>query len=856
MTTSGESGSFPLATGFQTHVWGDVPYRNPHFTGREAEIERLHNELAASGAAVLRHPPAALFGMGGVGKTQIAAEYAHRFGNEYEVVWWVRSDQEDNIQSSLVALGTRLQLPSVSPADRDRSLNVVIDALQSGTPYERWLIIFDDVRQPEQLTRYIPRNGHVIVTSRVSEWHTVLNTDGIEVREFPRPATLEFLRDRVPQLASADETEVDRLASVLGDLPLAAEHAAAYLHQMGSPAAEYIDAFQRNAHELFAQEADMYATSRVVSTTWSVTQNQLSPEARELFQLLAFFAAEPVADEILLPGGVTFDPPLPEPLQRALRARADLKRAQRELARFSLITVFGQRNVAVMHRVVQAVTKARIEKDNLDLAQTLRETVYTLLAASGPDSPTREENDPAYERSVPHLIPTGALESGNERLRGLIVNQVLRLRLRGGDHEALAIGEPALEVWRAQPDDVQTLALSVEIAWCLRAVGRIEEAYALDIDALQRLGDGPGPDDETYLYLNCARGLGEDLRALGQYDEAYEHDRVLVGQYDEAFGPDRGASLAVRNNFAIDMRCTGRYQEALDLDTAVLQERLQRYGRADRSVLSSQFGVSRDLRQVGRYEDALQASRELAATYEARDVPWNFFRLNAYNSLSVSLRRAGYYEEARQVAEDTYQRYVAYAGSEHFGTLSMATSLICDRRMTEDLTGAQELGEATVAAWTREVGPEDPRTLHAKANLAIVLRVRDFPAAARDMNQVTLDSFRTRYSYDHPDGLVVMINLASDLAATGEAQRARELGEEVLAKSRAARGEAHPATLSAAANLALDLRATGDGRAADELEAKTIAAFEADDQLTPEHPQVQKARQRGRISPDIEPMSY
>src|ERR1700722_6543566 len=215
MTTSGDSGSLLLPTGIQTHVWGDVPYRNPHFTGRGAEIQQLRDELTASGAAVLRHPPAALYGMGGVGKTQIATEYAHRFVNEYEVVWWVRSDQEDNIQSSLVALGTRIQLPNVSPADRDRSLNLVIDALQSGSPYRRWLIIFDDVRQPEQLTRYVPRNGHVIVTSRVSEWHTVLNTDGIEVREFPRAESVKFLRDRVPQLAQAGDADVDRLAAVL-----------------------------------------------------------------------------------------------------------------------------------------------------------------------------------------------------------------------------------------------------------------------------------------------------------------------------------------------------------------------------------------------------------------------------------------------------------------------------------------------------------------------------------------------------------------------------------------------------------------------------------------------------------------
>lgn len=107
---------------------------------------------------------------------------------------------------------------------------------------------------------------------------------GSGAREFPRAETVKFLRDMVPQLAQAGDADVDRLASVQGELPLAAEHAAAYLLQMGTPVAEYIAAFERNAHELFAQEADMYATSRVVSTTWSVTPHLLSPKALELFE--------------------------------------------------------------------------------------------------------------------------------------------------------------------------------------------------------------------------------------------------------------------------------------------------------------------------------------------------------------------------------------------------------------------------------------------------------------------------------------------------------------------------------------------------------------------------------------------
>jgi hypothetical protein len=437
----------------------------------------LQEQLGAGGTAVLRHPPSALFGLGGVGKTQIATEYAHRHAEEYDVVWWIRSDQEDHIKASLVGLGTRLRLPGVSPGDRDRSLRLVLEALEAGDPHPQWLLIFDDVAQPQALRRYIPQGGHVIVTSRFTEWHQVLSTDGIEVREFARDDTITFLRDRVPQLAPAGDhaaqvaraADANRLASVLGDLPLAAEHAAAYLSQTGGAVGDYVTAFNRDAHALLAQDADMFASNLAVATTWSVTRHTLSPEARELFQLLAFFAAEPISEEVLIqPGRLALDPALPAPLQKVLSSRIDLKRAQRELSRFSLASVYGQRNVVQLHRVVQAVTQARMEKESPELGHVLRRTVSALLAATDPDSPEREQNDPIYERTIQHLTPTRALESDNRQVRNLIINQVRRLRYRGGDEEALSLGSAALEVWKAQPDDIQTLALATEVGWGLR----------------------------------------------------------------------------------------------------------------------------------------------------------------------------------------------------------------------------------------------------------------------------------------------------------------------------------------------------------------------------------------------------
>jgi tetratricopeptide (TPR) repeat protein len=854
-------------------IWGsEVPFRNPHFVGREAELQMLRDKLMGGETAVIRQPPEALYGLGGVDKTEIAAEYAHRFSGDYDIVWWVRADQEDSIRAALIGLGRQLGLKDFHPEERDYSSRLVLDALRAGEPYEHWLLIFDNVTRPGIIGRYIPQgSGHVIITSRLSEWQRELRTDGIEITEFALAETVQLLRNRIPRLAyypdaaaatpatpgTPDEkdarrqTEAERLAQTLGNLPLAAEHAAAYLKETGFPVDEYIDAFERNAHELFSRDADMFASHVTVATTWSLTRDSLTPGARALFQILAFFSAEPISEEVLVQPGRMQDPPAE--LATVLSSNTECRRAGRELARFSLAKINGMRNVIQVHNVVQAVTRGRIEREDPAAAANFRDTVHALLATSDPGAPEKEQNDPIYERSVHHLVPSGAQESANPLVRNLIINQVRRLHLRGGFAESLSLGEPTLRIWRDKfgADDIQTLSLAVEIGIALRSTGQVAQAHELNSDTLNLLSRGYGEDDEVYLV--CANSYGADLRLLGRYDDALAHDLRLLPAYERVFGPSQYRVLSLRNNIAIDLRCVGRFEEALDYDQSAYTERERLFGWADRLTLWSKYGISRDLRRLGRYDEALNLVRELADVMEQRDEPWRLYRLEIYVGLAAALRRVGYYREAWALAEENLRRYQALVGDEHRETLLAATNLINDRRVIDDLAGAQELGEQTVTSWDKIVGAGHPNTLAARANLAVVLRMRGYLDAAREMNESVLAGLRQLYAYDHPSTLVVMTNLASDLAAIGDVGRAREIGEQAVAASRQVRGSDHPATLAVSANLALDLRATGDEQRSRELHAQTMAAYEA--RLTQEHPQGRRAAQQGRVNVDMEPMS-
>src|SRR4051812_40556625 len=108
-------------------IWSqEIPARNLHFTGRQEELRTLRGRLADSSIEVLSQPPQAIYGLGGIGKTEIAVEYAHRHAGDYDIVWWVRAEHVDRVRDSLVKLGRQLNLED-SYGHRDRSIWAVLD---------------------------------------------------------------------------------------------------------------------------------------------------------------------------------------------------------------------------------------------------------------------------------------------------------------------------------------------------------------------------------------------------------------------------------------------------------------------------------------------------------------------------------------------------------------------------------------------------------------------------------------------------------------------------------------------------------------------------------------------------------
>ena len=227
-------------------IWSnEIPPRNLHFTGRAVELEALHANLIVGS----RQRPAVqvISGLGGIGKTEIATEFIHRHIDKYEIIWWIRAEHHDRVREALVRLGQRLELRrATTNSGRDQAIAAVLETLESGAR-RSWLLVYDNAAQPLELQRYLPAcppGGHIIITSRLRNWPGYIEADNIDVAPFTEEDAISFLRRRVPSLASSEKlrkdedtrrsAEAGRLAAALGHLPIATEHAAAYLAETRS----------------------------------------------------------------------------------------------------------------------------------------------------------------------------------------------------------------------------------------------------------------------------------------------------------------------------------------------------------------------------------------------------------------------------------------------------------------------------------------------------------------------------------------------------------------------------------------------------------------------------------------------
>jgi tetratricopeptide (TPR) repeat protein len=824
-------------------IWGEVPQRNKNFTGRADILDTLRQQASARVAVVSPEAPAgpaevvetderrdatdellprALHGLGGVGKTTVAVEYAHRYRHDYDLVWWISADEIALVRASLAALADRLGLRATPATGIEGAAVAVLDALRRGEPYSRWLLIYDNADQPEEISRFIPGGpGDVIITSRNNRWAAKVET--VEVDVFSRTESTEFLSRRVSKAIS--ETDAGRLAQELGDLPLALEQAGAVQAETGMSADEYLRLLDEQPTQIMA-EGKSADYPRSMTAAWMLSVSQLRqqlPQALELLRCCAFFGPDPIPRDVFR-RGISFGPNT-TPVGELISDPILLSRAIRELGRFALVRIDG-RSLAV-HRLVQTLLRDELSPEE---QAAYRHEVHLILAAAAPDNPDDDKLWPRFNELVAHVAgeATDLASCRNAEVRAFALKMV-RYFYRSGDHRASrAFAERFVSRWIAEsgPDDENVLDGQRHLGNALRELGEYAKAFKVIDETLGRSRRVLG--EKNPLTLALRNSLGADLRAQGKFAAARELDEETLTLHQEVFGENDPQTYRAMNNLALDFGLNSENPKARDLhrQTFLLQSD-DTTGRVSSSeVVDSWNGLARAVRLCGDFRDARDLGEEALDYGRANLGLDHILTLRTAIDLSVAMRRAGNVaEEALALAQETYDSCRRLFGPKQPDTMAAAVSLVNIQRQMGLLDQAIELAETTVDQYTSVFSPQHPYYYGCLSNLALLRRATGDPKTARELNEKALSGLDTAITRDHLYSLATAVHLASDLAALGDLAGARALDEDTRRRAHALLGENDPLTLACAVNLSVDLRALGDTATADALLKDALARY-------------------------------
>ena len=484
-------------------VW-KVPPRLAGFVGREDQLSELAGRLAAGSVVSV----VALAGMGGVGKTALAAEYAWRHEADFDVVWWIDAEQAELVAGYLAELGEALGLPAgAEPAA------VFAELRRRGKP---WLVVFDNAEDVAAVAPFRPvdRRGRVLVTSRRTGWGGLGAI--VEVPTLSRAESVALLTGRRPD---ADPDVADRVAELLGDLALALEQAAAFCEQTNMPLSDLAELLTGRLTDLLDQGVVADRAGETVATLWELSTRRLAasaPAAVELLELLALCAPDPLPLDLfdgradLLGGG---------PLAGVVGNRLGWVQTVGALVGYSLAS--RDTSTAWVHRLVQAATRRRL--DQTRRAQLLTVLLALLRADLPGDIERSPENWPRWRALLPHV--RSALSQATNPAGPMAYAESDR---------PVAAGDLS---WLCD----RTATFLQEHAQLAEALPLFQRALAID-EALY------GPDHpEIATALN---NLAFALRDLGRVGEALPLYERALAIAEAVYGPDHPNSQTVRGNLA------------------------------------------------------------------------------------------------------------------------------------------------------------------------------------------------------------------------------------------------------------------------------------------------------------------
>ncbi|BBH19386.1 hypothetical protein Back11_07310 [Paenibacillus baekrokdamisoli] len=680
-----------------------MPKQNVYFTGRDKFFTKLVDSLQTMNAITLTQ---VIVGLGGVGKTQLAMEYAYRYKDQYDVIWWLNSEDDNTLFSDYIRFAKQINKFPDLEVTNEQLKDIAFEWLSS---HKGWLLIFDNLNEWSEVETYLPKNilGHVLVTSRNQHLDRFSRTIPLDC--FSPEESVTYLMTRTQLKRSK---EVEELAAVLGNLPLALAHAAAYIKQKGKSFSSYLKMFKVHKLKLLDQSPELPDYDATVATTWNLSFSEVRDQSEVAVKLLywiSFTAPELIPRSLFEQNEIwSFD-------------EFEVDNAISILLNYSLIDVDNEEQTLSIHRLVQEVIKYSMFSD-------LRGNYIIELATTIKDKFDYNTNDPKswiyYEKWLPHILAliTQAIEEKVlEQIVFFLVQKAGIFLLEHGRHlQGKELFENIIR-WIEQMEEKREFVVTYRIAGLFTTFGTYLRDAGDYINSQKYIERGIQLNNEKesagYEEIVAARvSLAETLMKRGCFSDALEllfYSLNLLNESD----PLSSLKPSVLNLIAVSYRDKGILEmNSEDIDKAIsyFDEALSILNEADNALnlevayILNNYGYL--CIRLGCFEQAYEKCNR-ALQIEKQLIREDIPRLaRIYNNLGMACRGLKQYEPSKKYFDLSIKYFSDSYGEGDYNVGLVLNSIGKLNWVTGDWAEAQTKLNEALLIFRRVLGDNHPNT--------------------------------------------------------------------------------------------------------------------------------------------------
>lgn len=802
-------------------LWSVPLSRNAFFTGRETILEGLYTQLRSREAVALTQS-SALHGLGGVGKTQIALEYAYRRALEYSAVFWIIAETEERIIASFSRIAEALQLPGQDDKNQQWVVTLVQHWLST---HNHWLLIWDNMEDLELLDRFLPsfRSGAILITTRSQMLGTF--AQGVDLLPMkPEEGILFLLRcakvlapeatsEHVQQFAARSHdqyTAAEDLVAALGGLPLALDQAGAYIEETGCSLSGYLERYKQQQFPLLDRRGNwrkdhpqsVIATFRL--SIERVKHDQRTATAANLLCVCAFLHAEAIPEELFVEGAPYLGPEL-EPLGSDL---AQLDQTIIVLRSFSLVQRQAATLTLSLHRLVQVVLREQM--DEHEQTTYLRRAI-TALNQLFPE--VTHEEWRRCERLLPHILACASITPasvGNQDLANVLRKAADYLREHAQYEQAERAYQQSLHIGKQVLGEEHTDVASslVGLAILYTEQGKHEQAEAFYQRALHIRKQVFGLEHPEV--ANLLSRLANLSYRQGRYEQAEATYQQALHIQEQISGLEHPLVAQALCGLAYLYIKQGKYEQAEALFRQALHIRKQTLGAVHPDLAISLNGLAILYQEQGKYEQAeplLQQALHLWEQTLGSDHP----QLAAPTySLALTYGEQGKYEQAEPLYRQALHLWEQAFGPEHQNLASPLNGLANLYLSQGKLEEVEALCKRALSIWEKALGSEHPNLGYPLDTLASLYYAQGKYKQAEPLYQQILHLWEQRFGPEYPHLAIVLNGQAKLYLAQGKDKQAGEIYQRALHIQEQSLGQYHPETARTLYDLAIFWQGQGN----------------------------------------------